>query len=411
MSNFLSRSILAYILSSFFFNSVCFSQEVESAPRNLLLDIIAGKDKFIDSVLSDSSKYHIQFILGAYETQQNVSVVKNYYINKDAYYFNPASLIKFPVAIVALEKLSRIKKKYGISLTDSIDMTPCSCDRSTIDYIRKTSTKTIEQFLRELFIMSNNDAFNLFYDLVGPNETNERMRSLGFQRITLRNRFTSSCDSMGNLTYGGIGFFEDQVRKKYQIFCDTASILGKIDPSWPHVAGKFVYKNKKIIPGAKNYTTSNYVSLSDAHDLMIRLIDESQAPRENRLKIDSSMKQVLLKAMGDFPRELTSNNYQTSQIPDYYYKFFLDPSTMHTADNSLRFYNKVGIAAGFISDVSYVVDETKGITYFLSGSMMAKKDEIMDNGKFNYYDIALPLFRKIGTLIYQYFLEQSTFPK
>ena len=406
----MNKNKLRLILYSFLINLIflfkAFSQQPISKDSNLLLSIISGKDHFVDSVLKDSSKYHIQLILGAYEDNNGVEVLKNYYINKDLYYFNPASLIKFPVAVVALEKISLIQKRYGISIYDSISLNTCGCDVGTNGYVARNSNKTIEQFLRELFIMSNNDAFNFFYDMVGPYETSERMRELGYDRVKLKRRFTSGCDSLGNLVYGGIGFY-DNSRLKYRIFCDTAMRSEIIDPSWPQTAGKAVYRNKKIVPGPKNYSSNNYVSLTDAHDLLISIMDEKQYVRGKPMKMDASLKATLVKAMGDFPRELKSSSYQTSTIPDYYYKYFLDPSVMNTADNQLRIFNKVGISAGFISDVSYIIDYKTGIKYFISASIMPKKDQIMDNGKYNYFDIGIPFLRKIGGMVYQYFVEQK----
>jgi hypothetical protein len=91
-----------------------------------------------------------------------------------------------------------------------------------------------------------------------------------------------------------------------------------------------------------------------------------------------------------------------SKTPDYYYKFFLDPKAHNTQAGKLRIYNKVGLASGYLSDVSYFEDQENGISFFLSAAILAKKDGIVGGGKNNYFDFGMPVLRKIGTLIYNY---------
>jgi hypothetical protein len=77
---------------------------------------------------------------------------------------------------------------------------------------------------------------------------------------------------------------------------------------------------------------------------------------------------------------------------------------MRTGKGELRIYNKVGIAGGFISDVSFFHDERTGLKFFISGSMMAVENGIIDYRRYKYYDIGIPVFRKIGQILYEYLL-------
>jgi hypothetical protein len=122
------------------------------------------------------------------------------------------------------------------------------------------------------------------------------------------------------------------------------------------------------------------------------------------LALDSSTRNELIDALGSYPRELQSVYYSNMKFPDSYYKFFLDPATMRTGEGQLRIYNKVGIAGGFISDVSFFHDQQTGLKFYLSGAIMAKKDGIPENGRYDYYDIGIPVFRKIGEILFQYLL-------
>ena len=160
---------------------------------------------------------------------------------------------------------------------------------------------------------------------------------------------------------------------------------------------------KKKMAGPKDYSNSNFVRLADAHHLLISLfypgvIKDTTA----RFKFDSSYMDMLKQAMGNFPRELHLAQQDFSTTPDYYYKFFLDPKVMQTQNGKIRIYNKVGLASGYLSDVSYFEDKENDVSFFISAAIFSKKDGIVGAGQNNYFDFGLPVLRKIGSLIYNY---------
>ena len=188
--------------------------------------------------------------------------------------------------------------------------------------------------------------------------------------------------------HGGIQFIQDKDSNfVYSFGCAKDTGVWKVDNSLPTTAGKSFIKNGTLIRYPKDFREKNYVSLEDIHKMLIRLIFPDAFHDNISFKIDSSFRTELIKAMGDFPRELQNSEYKLEKIPDYYYKFFVDPIIMSTKNNNIRIYNKVGIASGFISDISYISDEKNNVQYFISASMLAKEDNIMDNGKNNYFDI------------------------
>lgn len=379
-----------------------FSQPQENSREIYFRDIISGKDSLVDHVLREASTYNFQLILSVYDYRNGKDTLYHFFINRDEYYFSPASLIKFPLAIVAAEKLTYLIQNKGVSINDSISLSTCSCDKSTDSYIKKTTPARFKQFYDELFIMSNNSAYNFLFDFVGRDEVNKRFKELGYQRIIMNNRFTGGCSDELNKKFGGISFFRNEHDKVLEIPCETSLINWKFDSTWPNTAGKFQVSNKKLINSPKKYTSGNYVSLADAHHMLVDFIEDLNRPEQKRkFKINNDLRTIIFNAMGSFPREMISINYQTENTPDTYYKFFLSPKSMETASNNLRIYNKVGIAGGYISDVSFIEDKRIGLKYFLSGSMHAKKDGIVGNNNYSYYDIGIPVFRKIGELVYR----------
>jgi len=378
------------------------SQELLTSDK--LKEILSGKDAKVDYVLANADKFHFQLILTTYSYDTGKIRLTHADINKDQYYFSPASLIKFPVAIVAAEKLSKLYDIYNITADDSIALSACFCNQSTANYINKTRSSSFRQVLRETMILSNNAGYNLLFDFLGKDTFNFRMRQLGYTHINLRNRFYPSCTEEQQAWFGGIKFYGPDKRLKYELPCQRSQHPWYNDSTWPHLAGKRYAADKRLVNGPKNYIYENYVSLFYAHQLMMQLMESEHSEKNNRLIINQVIKEELVDALGSYPRELQSTNYQNEKIPDTYYKFFLDPKTMQTGAGELRIYNKVGIAGGFISDVSFFHDQVTGLKFFLSGAMMSVENEVIDYRHYKYYDLGIPVFRKIGQLLYEYLL-------
>jgi hypothetical protein len=173
----------------------------------------------------------------------------------------------------------------------------------------------------------------------------------------------------------------------------------QVGPDWPVQAGKWHRENGRWVDGPATFTDGNYVSLADAHDLLIRLIMPEHFGVDT-LQIDRNLRMELVSALGLFPRELVSNLYPPGKYPDHYYKYLLQPSSMDTRSDRLRIYNKVGIASGFICDVSCFQDVQQGLTYFLSVSMHANSRGDVESGRYDYFNIGIPFMRRLGAILY-----------
>lgn len=378
------------------------AQSIKPIHDTLLRHILKGKDPLIDQVLNNPSKFEFQLIYTQIKRDQKQIAFEEHSINKDSAYFYPASLIKFPLAIVALEYLDSLKMK-GVDPYSSLNINTCSCDEATNQYVRNSMNNNWDQFLREMLIMSDNDAYNLFFDLVGMHRFNQRMRSLGYNGILMKKRFTSGCTDALNSIHGGISMLDKDGSLVFKIPCEISSTSYKIDTIFKTRAGRFIYDQKKKIKGSKDFSASNFVRLADANNLMLRLFfPESVSNSEHQFKFDSIYRNMLIHAIGDFPSTLSKTQTDYSKTPDCFYKFLVDPKIMQTSSGKLHIYNKVGLASGFLSDVSYIVDDEKNISYFIAMAIWAKKDGVINHGDYNYYDFGIPVMRKIGGLIYQY---------
>lgn len=387
--------------------ALCILAEARAQSDSLLLRMIAGKDSLVDHVLRNAPKYHLQILLSVEGHGAPPGRLTHSQLNRDRYYFYPASLIKFPLAIKALEQMSVLETTHGITPDDRLGFSLCSCDPQTSNYVSKLTPPTFRQALREMMVMSNNSAYNLLFDMVGIDSLNLRMRELGYISTLMKRRFVSPCDNQLQRRHGGIRFHGADGMLKHMIPCSESTGEWEFAEDWPHQAGTRHLENGKWVAGPKSYRGGNHVSLAEAHDLLIRLMRPDLYGADT-LTMNSALRKALVDAMGAFPRELESPQYPKGKFPDHYYKFFLDPATMDTRNGHLRIYNKVGLADGFVSDVSYVVDEERGLRFFLSASMLASRPGEPGGYRHNYYDLGIPFLRRVGSLVYRHLSEEPS---
>jgi hypothetical protein len=69
---------------------------------------------------------------------------------------------------------------------------------------------------------------------------------------------------------------------------------------------------------------------------------------------------------------------------------------------SIRIFNKVGDAYGYLIDNAYFVDFDKGIEFMLSVVINTNSDGIYNDGKYDYKTVGYPFLRDIGQSIYHY---------
>ncbi|MEO5683319.1 MAG: serine hydrolase [Chitinophagaceae bacterium] len=94
---------------------------------------------------------------------------KNYYLHLDKnQYFNPASTVKLPVALCALEKLQDLQVP-GLDMNTPMftDSSYSGQRRVYSDSLSENGLPSIAQYIREIFLVSDNDAYNRLYEFVG----------------------------------------------------------------------------------------------------------------------------------------------------------------------------------------------------------------------------------------------------
>ena len=371
------------------FCNITFGQSVVMHDANEFLSIIKGREPIIDQVLANPEKYHLQIHFTAVNEQERAIVLNEYSLYKDKYYYHPASLIKFPLALASLEMFTKFQEQFGISLQSKIESKTCSCDFGTDNYVNHKSKPTLDILYREMLIMSNNDAYNFFYDFVGPTYFNKRMTELGLSNIILRNRFYAGCAGEKAKLHGGISFMKDSANVKYAIRCQTDSLQDNVQS---------IYLNE----GAAK--SNNLVSLYSLHQLMKKLFYPATSNSVPALNISETNLNYFKQTIASYPKSIP----EYSSYPNHYHKYLIPPDLINNQDSSIKIYSKNGNAGGYISDIMYFTDEKNKVKYFLSVSMYNASNKYYYRRRTYYTSPGIDFFRQLSKVLYNYEKEKKT---
>ena len=368
------------------YSSIC--QSLVNHKDSDLISLLKGKDKLIDLVLNNQDKYHLQINFTRVDERKSDITLHDYTLNKDKYYFHPASLIKLPIAITSLELISKYEEEFGIDLNTFVHSETCSCDFNTDRYVNSKARPNLDILLREMLVMSNNDAYNFFYNLSGPTYFNQRMKELSLNNIILRNRFYSGCTYQGANEHGGLYFQKSNSSNKYKIGCIKDSVQNIVQT---------VYLNYA------NSRTSNVVSLHSIHRLMIQLFYPQSFSPDFKLSISNKNLDFLKSTLSSYPNSVP--NYQN--VPNHFHKYLMPSIFLNNNTSKIKIYSKNGNAGGYISDVMLLSDEENNVKYFLSISMLNYKQKSYYKRRVVYTTPGIDVFRKISNVLYEYAKKQK----
>ncbi|HWB62469.1 MAG TPA: serine hydrolase [Chitinophagales bacterium] len=394
----MGRFITLFLLLFAVFAALAQGEEEE---QNILTDIFNQQPEQFDSILKNKEDYRLQIIYTQVDRDRKGRPhFTTYSLDTGKYYYYCASMIKLLEIPVAMEKIDGLAEKYGISIYDSMAVSgePCG-DASEAAYRTWSDLNTPAQMIKEMLLVSNNHAFNPLYDFLTQRYFNQRAHELGYNSAIITNRF-AACDSFQNRINSAVSFYN---RSTGQLkFLQPSSI----NPNEPKVTdmntvvGKGFWNGNSLDP-PKDFCFNNYISLGDLHRLLIRLIFPGTQTKEDHFKLQSADYDFIHKYMGMYPRECARPVYDTVAFHDVFVKFFVTPTdTGGHAPLNFRVFNKVGQAYGFTTDCSYMADTLNHVEFFLSCSIYTNKDQILNDGAYEYETVALPFMRNLFNAIY-----------
>ena len=394
------------LLSYFFLISLNGVAQVKN--DSLLINLLSGQtDSLLRDVLSKPETYRYQIIYTQINrVKNNKPVLKNYYYNVDAgRYFNPASVVKMPLAFLSLEKLNDIKTK-GVNKYTTILYDSAYGRQSKVmaDNTAENGLPSIAHYIRKAFLISDNDAYNRMYEFVGQQTTNRRLHNMGYPDTRITRRFVRMSMDQNRHT-NPVRFID----KNGKLIYNQPMEINKDSFDFSHIykMGKaHMNADDSLINEPIDFTTANNFPLEDMQQVLQSVIFPASVKPNQRFRLTRDDYEFLYRFLSQFPSETNFPKYDTSQYYDSYVKFFFR-SPSHTMPQHVRVFNKVGWAYGCLTDVSYVADFKNKVEFMLAVTVYVNSDGVLNDNKYDYDDIGWPFLYKVGQAIYQYELKRE----
>lgn len=383
------------------------AQPLDLTTSNPLHQALKKNPQFFKRITSNPDSFRVQIIYTKIDrNKRNKPSFKEYsYRLNNEEYFYPASTVKMPIALLALEKINELGIKgltrNSIMITDSAS--------SAQDHVynqpnANDGAPTIENYIKQIFLVSDNDAFNRLYEFLGQEYIQRKLREKGYPDVIIRHRLQLSrtveqqaitnpvkfYDTAGNLIY------EQPAQKSNAVYEATNVLLGK-----------GFMKGGKLINEPFSFLNKNRIYLQDLHHILQSVIFPEKFPKKNRFNLTEDDYAFVKKYMHIYPRESESPIYDPEHYWDTYCKFLLQGSEKKTLYPNVKIYNKVGDAYGFLLDVAYITDVDNNIEFMLSAVISCNTDGIYNDDAYEYDSLGFPFLRDLGIAIYQQELQRK----
>jgi hypothetical protein len=398
------RICLFSLLILFFQITVSAQLKNDALLKNMLM---AEPDSLQQAVLNQPGTFRYQIIYTQItRDKNNKPSFKNYYCNVDAQrYFNPASVVKMPLAFLSLEKLNTMNKP-GVNKFTSMqfDSAWSKQTRTWKDSTGENGLPSIAQFIRKAFLISDNDAYSRMYEFTGQQTINRRLHAMGYPELRITRRFMRM-NPQENRHTNPIRFIKEDGSLIYQQ--PMAYNTDSFDFSHIYKMGNAYYNaDDSLIHEPIDFTMANNLPLEDMQQLLQSVLFPNSVKPKQRFQLTKEDDDFLYRFLSQYPSETNYPKYDTGTYYDSYVKFFFRKGG-HTMPAHIRVFNKVGWAYGCLTDVSYVADFKNKVEFMLAVTIYVNSDGILNDDKYDYETIGWPFLYKVGQTIYRYELNRQ----
>lgn len=343
-----------------------------------LFRALASEDPKIKKVMDHLAAHEVQVLFTQIDRRNDSVFFSDYsfQINNNDYFY-PASTIKFPVAVLTLEKLNE---------TDSLN-------RDTRFFVEgDTMETTFASDITRVFAVSDNEANNRLFEFLGQDDINARLASRGVSPVRISHRLGVQNDDV--TTKPLLVYLNDSTT------APTSPIINS--PAEPLELNKIrkghgFYEEDSLHLEPFDFSLKNYYPLKAQHEVLKRVIFPGNFPDDQQFHISAGQRDFLLNAMQQVPRNA---GYDPADFYDSYCKFFIFGDSHDPIPGTIKIYNKVGFAYGTLTDCAYIEDAENDVEFLLTATILVNDDAIFNDDQYEYIQIGIPFLAALGRELY-----------
>ena len=376
--------------------------------EQFLEKLMQQKPDQFGEILNHPNEYRVQlFYTQIDRDKNNIPHFKEYsYRLNPSEYFYPASTVKMPLSIMALDKINSLAKP-GLTKSTTMYYDSVGGRQETIynNPYAQNGRQNIEQAIKEIFLVSDNNAANRLFEFIGQEDIHKKLVEKGYPDAYIRNRLELGRTQEENRQTQAIEFYDENGKKVYQ---QAAQYNKQKLPYYNAFLGKGYYNsNDSLVMGPMDFSVKNRIYLNDLHHILQSVIFYDQTPKHQQFNLTKSDRDFLLKWMHTVPTESQYPTYDSADYWPSYCKFMFMGAEKGPIPSNIKIFNKPGDAYGFLLDISYIVDTVNKVEFMLSGVIYCNKDSIINDGKYDYETVGYPFYKNLGHLIYDYELKRK----
>jgi hypothetical protein len=373
-------------------------------PTNILEQLLLAHPEKFKKLTDHPEKYRLQILYTQIDRDaKNKPSLTTYSYRADTNeYFYPASTVKLAASVLALEKLNTLKIKKETTF-QTLKNRPSQLEIKT-DSTAASGLPSIAHYIKKILLVSDNEAYNRLYEFLGQRPFNESMAKKGFHGVRLTHRLQTPLPRLENQYTNPIQLIDASGKLLYQqpeAFNDRPYAANN-----PILLGKGTMNDAGVVEDRPlDFSLKNSYPLQAQHLFLLRLMLPEAFPKKNQFNLSKEDYQFLYRYMSMYPTESKEPKYTDEHAS--YCKFLYYGSEKNAVLNpSIRIFNKVGDAYGFLLDNAYVVDFDKKVEFIVTAVLLCNEDEIFNDEKYDYDSIGFPFYKNLGEVIYEYELNR-----
>ncbi len=375
---------------------------------SFLEGLMKQKPAQFDELLNNPNEYRVQiFYTQIDRDKNNIPHFKEFsYRLNPAEYFYPASTVKMPLSIMALDKINTLHiPELTKSSTLYYDSVGGRQETIYNNAYAQNGKQTIEEAIKEIFLVSDNNAANRLFEFIGQENIHKKLAEKGYKDAYIRNRLELGRTQDESRQTQAIDFFNDNGKKIYH---QDAQYNKQPLPNYNAFLGKGYYNsNDSLVMGPMDFSVKNRIYLNDLHHILQSVLFFDQTPIQKRFNLTKEDRAFLLKWMHTVPTESQYPTYDSADYWPSYCKFMYMGAEKGPIPPNIKIFNKPGDAYGFLLDISYIVDTVNKVEFMLSAVIYCNKDGIINDSKYDYDTVGYPFYKNLGHLIYDYELKRK----
>lgn len=375
-----------------------------------LIEEILASHPGLAQVASSPEKFRLQITLGLMETGADGGPrLRQHGYRLGAEYFYPASSIKLFAAIAALEHLANLRRETGLPLNADTPLIfhPLFPGETLEDQDPSHLADgkiTVGHEIRKLFLVSDNEAYNRLYELVGQDRLEASLRRAGLDQGQIVHRLSERRTAEENRSSPRIDFAPESSSPYTQSARNSA-------PSTPPPAvpgleiGKAYWAEGELIHRPFDFSTKNRFPLAELQRGLCMVTQPQADCGGPGFSLGEEDRELLLESLHLFPGQSTDPAFDALEYPDHWVKFLLPGLKRVVPKERLRIYNKIGRAYGFSTENSWVLDTETGRSFFLAATLYTNENHTLNDDDYQYEPFADDFLANLGEAVARHLWE------